>query len=138
MKLDKKVTEKLDAWRRELVLRHTYPRLDVNVSKAQNHLLKSPFAVHPKTGRVCVPINPKQAEKFDPFIVPTVRQLDEELNAFEADPENKNRDVTDVEKTSLHKSIEFFETDFLEGLKVNARKEARDRADRKGAMEVDF
>lgn len=70
----------LDRWKYELVFTHCYPRLDANVSKAQNHLLKSPFCVHPKTGRVCVPIDPSQAELFDPFAVPTVRALCNQVN----------------------------------------------------------
>jgi DNA primase small subunit len=44
--------KELESWRVELVCTHTYPRLDANVSKAQNHLLKSPFCVHPKTGEL--------------------------------------------------------------------------------------
>lgn len=29
-----------------------------------NHLLKSPFAVHPKTGRVCVPFDPREVGTY--------------------------------------------------------------------------
>ena len=51
------------------MLQYMYPRLDVNVSKGVNHLLKSPLCVHPKTGRVCVPIDVSQVDKFNPFKV---------------------------------------------------------------------
>ena len=44
------------------------------MSKGLNHLLKSPFCVHPKTGRVCVPIDPAKVDKFDPLEVPTISQ----------------------------------------------------------------
>lgn len=57
----------------EIQLSLLYPRLDINVTKVANHLLKSPFCVHPKTGKVCVPFNPSAASKFDPTTVPTLR-----------------------------------------------------------------
>lgn len=38
------------------VLSYVWPRLDANVSKQRNHLNKAWFSLHPKTGRLCVPI----------------------------------------------------------------------------------
>ncbi|KAF8067167.1 Prim1 [Scenedesmus sp. PABB004] len=59
----------------DILFAYSYPRLDVEVTKKMNHLLKAPFCVHPKTGKVCVPIDPAAAWEFDPDAVPTVREL---------------------------------------------------------------
>merc|ERR1712196_199321 len=82
----------------DIVIQYTYPRLDINVSKQMNHLLKSPFVIHPKTGRVCVPIDPETAHEFDPAKVPTLGQLVADLNAN-----------SDAKETSLKKYTHFFE-----------------------------
>merc|ERR1712196_678507 len=96
----------------DIVIQYTYPRLDINVSKQMNHLLKSPFVVHPKTGRVCVPIDPSNIDKFDPAKVPTIGKLVEELNK-----------TGDPKQTSLREYIHFFETQFLQGLEKTCLKE---------------
>ncbi len=41
----------LEAAPRRIIMAYTYPRLDMEVSKKMNHLLKAPFCVHPKTGK---------------------------------------------------------------------------------------
>jgi DNA primase small subunit len=82
----------------DIILQYTYPRIDTEVSKHRNHLLKAPFCVHPGTGehfypngfrrllksyvsgRVCVPIDPAHVDEFDPETVPSVGQLLQELN----------------------------------------------------------
>merc|ERR1712007_362867 len=80
----------------------TYPRLDINVSKQMNHLLKSPFVVHPKTGRVCVPIDTSKLNEFDPAQVPTIGRIIEALNVS-----------GDTRDTPLKKYTHFFEVFFF-------------------------
>ncbi|KAF1406348.1 DNA primase small subunit, partial [Spheniscus magellanicus] len=59
----------------EIMLQYCFPRLDINVSKGVGHLLKSPFSVHPKTGRISVPLDLRRLDQFDPFAVPTIRYM---------------------------------------------------------------
>ncbi|KAG8456380.1 hypothetical protein GDO86_002238, partial [Hymenochirus boettgeri] len=110
---------------KEIMLQYCYPRLDVNVSKGVNHLLKSPFSVHPKTGRISVPIDVKKLDQFDPFAVPTIslicseldnvcKKEEENFSSGEEEPEAKRR-TKDYKKTSLAPYIRIFEQ-FLDKL----------------------
>ncbi|RHZ02471.1 hypothetical protein DYB35_013059, partial [Aphanomyces astaci] len=49
----------------EIVFSYLYPRLDANVSKQRNHLLKSPFAIHPKTGLLLAPLVSRFVYKYN-------------------------------------------------------------------------
>ncbi|XP_047329113.1 DNA primase small subunit [Impatiens glandulifera] len=98
----------------EIVFSYSYPRLDMEVSKHMNHLLKAPFCVHPKTGRVCVPIDPKNCEEFDPTKVPTLSQLLGELNMGGQKIGDGGED--EWEGTSMDKAIKYFRTSFLQPL----------------------
>ncbi|XP_039052059.1 DNA primase small subunit-like isoform X1 [Hibiscus syriacus] len=111
----------------EVVFSFTYPRLDMEgcnsitlfVSKHMNHLLKAPFCVHPKTGRVCVPIDPNNCDEFDPTTVPTLSQLLEELNRGGLRQDAKN----EWDGTSLGESVKFFRTSFLQPLLKSCKEE---------------
>ncbi|KAG0203673.1 hypothetical protein BGX28_004117 [Mortierella sp. GBA30] len=113
---------------REIMFQYTYPRLDDKVSTDMKHLLKSPFCVHPKTGRVCVPIPIETCEDFDPSSPPTVPQLVKELNEYDAKHKEGSK-LEDWEKTSLRAHVEVFKR-FVKGI-------ARDIAEKKrGITEV--
>ncbi|KAF8828840.1 hypothetical protein HHX47_DHR3000033 [Lentinula edodes] len=92
----------------DILLQYAYPRLDAEVSKHRNHLLKAPFCIHPKTGRICVPIDPNRIREFDPATVPTVGQLLAELDTAGSDTsDGEHRD--DWQRTSLKPYIDMFE-----------------------------
>ncbi|CAK9085534.1 unnamed protein product [Durusdinium trenchii] len=111
---------------KDVAIQYTYPRLDVNVSKQMNHLLKSPFVVHPKTGRVCVPIDPENVNDFDPAKVPTIGQLVEEMHDANA------------QHTSLKPYLHYFETKFLQELEKTATEELRQRSGVSPGVLMDF
>jgi DNA primase small subunit len=89
----------------DIILQYTYPRIDAEVSKHRNHLLKAPFCVHPKTGRVCVPVDPEKVAEFDPEGVPDVggllRELDE-AGKMEVDDQNGEPHNGEHECLRLH------------------------------------
>jgi len=126
--------------KQDIILEYTYPRLDAEVSKKLNHLLKSPFCVHPGTGRVCVPIDVRKVEEFDPLAVPTVTDLLGEIDRWdgthsseEEDAENAKK-LQDWEKTSLKPYVELFRG-FVSGLLKDERVVKREREEGGESME---
>jgi len=119
--------------KQDIVLEYTYPRLDVEVSKKQIHLLKSPFVIHPGTGRVCVPIDLRKLEEFDPLGVPTVTELLGEIDAWDsankkADTDDDVKKLQDYEKTSLKLYVDYFRT-HVAGILKEGKGVKRERED---------
>lgn len=126
--------------KKDIILSSLYPRLDSEVSKHLNHLLKAPFCVHPSTGNVCVPIDFETLEEFNPMTVPKVGQLLTELERYKddgdmdedmkgnesaADTQRKKR-LTATEKTSLEPYVKIFKS-FVNDLLSEALHEKRMR-----------
>lgn len=138
-------TKALVEAKQDILLEYTYPRLDVEVGKKRIHLLKSPFVVHPGTGRVCVPITAagdmKRAESFDPLSVPRVNELLREVDQFgnaDQGQEQANgsagdgvttRKLNDWEKTSLKPFVELFDGYVRSLLKSEMVRVKRERDD---------
>lgn len=134
----KKYDVKSQKTEREIMLQYCFPRLDINVSKGINHLLKSPFSVHPKTGRISVPIDLQKLDKFDPFAVPTIsllcHELDSVSNTEGSGKENKGeqeglRRSKDYKKTSLAPYVKVFEQ-FVEELEKSHTEERNKASDK--------
>ena len=86
-KKSENIKETLDLCINDFKLNILYPRLDINVSTHINHLLKSPFCIHPKTGLVAVPLSEEDIMKFKMDNIP---RLDQFLNDFNSHKKNAN------------------------------------------------
>ena len=53
----------------------------LKVTEGFNHLLKAPFSVHPKTGKICVPFLASEVDSFNLDTVPTVTSIRSEDGA---------------------------------------------------------
>eukprot|EP00768_Dysnectes_brevis_P004473 gnl/Dysnectes_brevis/3225_a4032_593.p2 GENE.gnl/Dysnectes_brevis/3225_a4032_593~~gnl/Dysnectes_brevis/3225_a4032_593.p2 ORF type:complete len:168 (-),score=86.84 gnl/Dysnectes_brevis/3225_a4032_593:619-1122(-) len=108
---------------RRLELLHTYPRLDVEVTRGMNHLLKAPFCVHPKTQKLCLPIDPEHIimnvfEGIDELLL--TEQTDGEVRAFDLDTVSRIEGVLAGDEQDslgqLERGVRFFQEQFLRPL----------------------
>jgi hypothetical protein len=116
---------------RFMVFKLTYPRLDIAVSKMMNHLLKSPFCVHPKTHRICVPLNPQRIEEFDPNDVPSVEDILMQMDAATKDDKGNVR-------TALDNYMKTFQNAFLKPFVAEAHREAQKEAQKEQDATMTF
>lgn len=135
MSLSPSEKTKIELWKYQTVFKYCYPRLDINVSVMQNHLLKSPFCVHPKTARVCVPISVRDVDTFDPFAVPTLTQVVKDLDE---NSQGCSSNEPEWKKTSLKPYFESFEKQFLLPLLKELSKEERSKREEYAAMVGEF
>lgn len=112
------IADKMNCAIEDIKLQYLYPRIDAEVSKHQNHLLKSPFVVHPGTGRVCVPVDPQEVDSFNPEQVPTVGMLLRELDKVKTEDGSKQ---SNFEQTSLKPYVDMFEEHINAIVKANVQ-----------------
>ncbi|RHY12110.1 hypothetical protein DYB25_004307 [Aphanomyces astaci] len=106
----------------EIVFSYLYPRLDANVSKQRNHLLKS---------RVCVPIDPRHIDDFNYESVPTLVSLERELNATDAD--------NAASKYRLFQEyVDYFAKDFIQPIHMALLKQKKAAAESTAALTGDW
>jgi DNA primase small subunit len=117
------------------VFTYLYPRLDANVSTGINHLLKSPWCVHPKTGKICVPINYKQAGEFDPQTVPTLTTVINEIGSQQARVDKEEGDSLTPE--SLRPYMETFKA-FLKSIEKKGLDDQKAAIKSKASEKMDF
>ncbi|CAF2965453.1 unnamed protein product [Rotaria sp. Silwood2] len=99
----------------EIMFEYCYPRLDANVTKGMNHLLKSPFTFHPKTGHISIPINLNSLRYFDPCkegLVPKLNDLCQQTITKQKD----------YNQTSLKPFVDVFAR-FVQGLQTSKQDE---------------
>mmetsp|Transcript_41469 Transcript_41469/g.107438 ORF Transcript_41469/g.107438 Transcript_41469/m.107438 type:complete len:404 (-) Transcript_41469:162-1373(-) len=114
--LEKECTaHRLESTLIEIVYTYTYPRLDANVTRQMNHLLKAPFCVHPKSERLCVILDPSKLSSFNPDEVPTLTQLIEQYGKAKGSNDENSSPV-------LQEAVSNFEKLFLKPLRSSLMK----------------
>ncbi|GLG98638.1 DNA primase small subunit [Gryllus bimaculatus] len=99
----------------EIMIQYLYPRLDSNVSKSVNHLLKCPFSVHADTGKIAIPFDPKDVDNFNPLKVPNVELLLNEITELKRESFSTQKDLHSPQNTRLCESLVIFQ-DFVSNL----------------------
>lgn len=141
-----KTREALEKLIPAIIFTYIYPRLDIEVSKHRNHLLKAPFCIHPKTGRVCVPIDITALDDFDPAEVPVLPDIMEEGMAFARSSAGSaaaaagsigGLDSTLWEQTSVSPYRQQFR-EFVDNMHEGIRRQRREAAARAEARFADF
>ncbi|CAF1632276.1 unnamed protein product [Adineta ricciae] len=121
----------------EIMFEYCYPRLDANVTKGLNHLLKSPFSIHPKTGRVSVPISSDSLAYFDPCkegVVPILSELCQQVEQIPKQTEDlenggkSNSKQKDYNQTALKPFIDVFAR-FVQRVQTNKQDETLAKSD---------
>ncbi|RZB38620.1 DNA primase small subunit [Asbolus verrucosus] len=76
---------------------------------------EAPFCVHPKTGKISVPFDPKYVDHFDPSFVPTISQVIDEINAYDAQTKQQEQSLQekDAELTPSVKIRDYKKTSLL-------------------------
>ena len=106
-----------------LVMTYLYPRIDANVSTGINHLLKSPWCIHPKTGNICVPIDPRRPDNFKCKEVPTLTMVINELGELGKDIESLKEEGGSVTPPCMQPYMKTFK----EFLKANRTKNLQEQ-----------
>jgi DNA primase small subunit len=88
------------------------------------------------SGRICVPINSADPDSFDPFEVPTVTSLLDEIDSWEKTQEANPKDrISDWERTSLKGYIRYFKQ-HVDRIMADERGIKREREEETGGMAV--